>query len=173
MELLEESMRADRILSWALLASATALSAAPTRMYQWLSPSTGNTQLSGSPPAWYRGAAGGPRVLVFEDGRLVDDTAVAVAPAEGEVLRRRAFEDERGRAVGAPPIAGAGESVEPAGQAPPPEATKGPAETEAGQGVDPEMVARLKEIISAWDRAQLEQASRLLEGRGSDAPKDE
>ncbi len=48
------------------------------RMYQWVEPDTGTTQLSGKPPAWYRSDATGPRVLVFENGRLIDDTAVAV-----------------------------------------------------------------------------------------------
>src|SRR5690554_7481361 len=45
-----------------------------SRMYQWIDPDTQTTQLSGKPPTWYRSAEGGPRVLVFEKGLMVDDT---------------------------------------------------------------------------------------------------
>jgi hypothetical protein len=140
-------------------------------MYQWVNPSTGNTQLSGSPPAWYRTRAGGPRVLVFEDGKLIDDSAVAVAPDEGDELRRQAFERRREleeKLLLAPGLrGGAGaEEVGPAQEGVPEGGAAGPA-TDA---VDADMVARLKEIISAWDRAQLEEAKRLLQGDGEAGP---
>ena len=61
------------------------------RMYQWVEPDTGTTQLSGKPPAWYRSEAGGPRVLVFENGRLIDDTDIEVARELRRDLRKRAF----------------------------------------------------------------------------------
>lgn len=72
---------------------AIPLLAAPAegRMYRWTSPESGRTQLSGQPPAWYRSGPAGPRVLVFENGWLIDDTAVSVSQAQGETLRKQAF----------------------------------------------------------------------------------
>ncbi len=61
------------------------------RMYQWVEPDTGTTQLSGKPPAWYRSEAGGPRVLVFDKGRLVDDTAIKLADDVRRGMRKQAF----------------------------------------------------------------------------------
>ena len=60
------------------------------RMYQWVDPESGTTQLSGKPPAWYR-SGGGPRVFVFENGEIVDDTGVTVSEAERNRLRQQAF----------------------------------------------------------------------------------
>ena len=60
-------------------------------MYQWVDPDTGTTQLSGKPPVWYRGETNGPRVFVFENGKLVDDTEQTVSTAEQERLRQQAF----------------------------------------------------------------------------------
>lgn len=64
---------------------------ADARMYQWMSPSTGSLQMSGEPPPWYRSQGDGPRVYVFEDGFLVDDTAIDVSDARKRALRRNAF----------------------------------------------------------------------------------
>ena len=61
------------------------------RMYQWLDADTGSTQLSGKPTMWYRSASPGPRVFVFDNGRLMDDTAIEVDDEVREQLRRRAF----------------------------------------------------------------------------------
>ena len=61
------------------------------RMYQWIEPDSGTTQLSGKPPAWYRSEEGGPRVFVFEAGRVIDDTTIKVSDRERELLRQRAF----------------------------------------------------------------------------------
>lgn len=61
------------------------------RMYQWVDPASGTTQLSGKPPTWYRSASGGPRVFVFENGRVVDDTAIDLGDTEREHLRQQAF----------------------------------------------------------------------------------
>ena len=61
------------------------------RMYQWIDPDTGTTQLSGKPPAWYRSAENGPRVIVFEKGRVVDDTNISVSDSLQEELRRQAL----------------------------------------------------------------------------------
>lgn len=60
------------------------------RMYQWNNPDTGTTQLSGTPPPWYRSETGGPRVFVFEKGQLIDDTARRVPEAQRRFLREQA-----------------------------------------------------------------------------------
>lgn len=60
---------------------------ASARMYQWIDSATGTVQLSGSAPAWYRNARPGPRVFVFENGRLVDDTARPLPPTAGAMTR--------------------------------------------------------------------------------------
>ncbi|GJM06002.1 MAG: hypothetical protein DHS20C09_19980 [marine bacterium B5-7] len=61
------------------------------RMYQWVEADTGTTQLSGKPPMWYRSASSGPRIFVFDNGRLIDDTALEVDDDVREQLRQRAF----------------------------------------------------------------------------------
>jgi hypothetical protein len=76
---------------WVLLLLLACGSAAEARMYQWVDPDTQTTQLSGKPPTWYRSAEGGPRVLVFEQGRMVDDTATRVSEVERERLRQEAL----------------------------------------------------------------------------------
>ena len=71
------------------------------RMYQWSDPDSGSTQFSGKPPAWYRSVTGGPRVFVFDNGRLIDDTAVEISDAKRQRLRQWAFvlgEEDRQRA---------------------------------------------------------------------------
>ena len=61
------------------------------RMYQWVETDTGSTQLSGKPPMWYRSATSGPRVFVFDNGRLIDDTAIDVDEQVRQQLRQKAF----------------------------------------------------------------------------------
>lgn len=73
------------LLTLPLLASA--------RMYQWVNPASGRIELSGTPPAWYRTESGGPRVQVFENGQMVDDTAIALSASQSEKLREAAFEE--------------------------------------------------------------------------------
>ncbi len=71
------------------------------RMYQWTEPGVETTQLSGKPPAWYRSAAGGPRIFVFDNGRLIDDTAVEVSAEVRQRMRQQAFvlaEEDRQKA---------------------------------------------------------------------------
>jgi hypothetical protein len=77
-----------RIILLLLLMHSTCANA---RMYQWTDPESGSTQLSGSPPMWYRSAEGGPRVFVFDNTRVVDDTSIAVSNEEREYLRQQAF----------------------------------------------------------------------------------
>ena len=61
------------------------------QMYQWNDPETGTTQLSGKPPAWYRSVEGGPRVFVFNRGKVVDDTGIDVSDQQRITLRTNAF----------------------------------------------------------------------------------
>ena len=77
------------------------VSVAEARMYQWTEPDTGTTQLSGKPPAWYRGVNKGPRVFVFDGGRLIDDTDVDVSEETRQRMRQQAFilaEEDREKA---------------------------------------------------------------------------
>jgi lipopolysaccharide export LptBFGC system permease protein LptF len=66
-------------------------SAAEARMYQWVEPGVETTQLSGKPPVWYRSVSGGPRIFVFENGRLIDDTGIEVSDEVRQRLREEAF----------------------------------------------------------------------------------
>ena len=61
------------------------------RMYQWVDPDTGTTQLSGKPPAWYRDGGKGPRIFVFENGKVIDDTGINVNDDLRDTLRQQAF----------------------------------------------------------------------------------
>lgn len=61
------------------------------RMYQWIDPDTGTSQLSGKPPQWYRSGIPGPRVIVYENGRVIDDTGIDLSEDEDERLRQEAL----------------------------------------------------------------------------------
>lgn len=122
------------------------------RMYQWTDPSTGRTHFSGRPPHWYR-KGDGPRVLVFEDGRLVDDTAHPAVDVPGTIDDSEASDDA---------IADA----QPAGE----QNAGAPAITED----DAARVARLKALIAAWEALRTAEARAALgeDARppGADAP---
>lgn len=60
-------------------------------MYQWVDPDNGTTQLSGKPPVWYRSDAGGPRVFVIENGKVIDDTGTEVSDEQRDELRQQAL----------------------------------------------------------------------------------
>lgn len=145
------------------------------RMYQWLDAGSGNVQLSGSPPPWYRGQHQGPRVLVFDEGELVDDTARAVTESERTLLREEAF-------------AGRGAETTPEFQAEARREELKEALAEAHEsGIDIDAiaaevveeqaqqetaidgaedlgakVATLKSLIDAWDQRQLDKARSIL-----------
>jgi Arc/MetJ family transcription regulator len=81
-----------RVLISLLLVVTFALGvSAHARMYQWVDSESGNVRLSGEPPSWYRSLQGGPRVLVFEEGRLIDDTAISLPPEQRKAYREAAF----------------------------------------------------------------------------------
>ena len=91
-----ETMRILLILLFSVTTSTV-----EARMYQWIEPGAETTQLSGKPPVWYRSAAGGPRVFVFDNGRLIDDTAVEVSDGARQRMRQQAFilvEEDRQKA---------------------------------------------------------------------------
>ncbi len=77
-----------RLIFLALLLASLPVQA---RMYQWTDPETGTTQLSGKPPAWYRSPDNGPRVIVFEKGRVIDDTSINISDSSREELRGQAL----------------------------------------------------------------------------------
>lgn len=77
-----------RIIILLLLTYSACISA---RMYQWVDPNSGSTQLSGKPPMWYRSTEPGPRVFVFEKSEIVDDTGISVSDSERERLRQQAY----------------------------------------------------------------------------------
>jgi hypothetical protein len=148
---------------------------AQARMYQWVDPGTGTPQLSGKPPAWYRSPAGGARVLVFERGRLIDDTAIAVSEPEREFLRQAAFHPETAgqeTARSAPQEAGQQEAAQPAlPEEPLPEeqlpraATDAERETQA-PAVDralQEQYERMRALVSEWEKLQTELARSAIE----------
>ncbi len=142
------------------------------RMYQWVDPGTGTTQWSGRPPAWYRGSQRGPRVLVFDGGRLIDDTARRVPDAERDMLRTQAFapQPEAPTPTADAPAEGVdSEPSSPIDAAGPKGApVKGP--EVPLPGVDQATIERLKAIIGEWDRRQTEEAKRFLEGQAVGAP---
>jgi hypothetical protein len=177
-----------------LLAGGMVISASvEARMYQWVNPQSGYTQFSGQPPTWYRSARGGPRVVVFENGKLIDDTARQVSESVRESLRAQAF--KKAREVKPPVIsekekptaplpekaeetepyiperiedhfAKKGEAAEKAdAQEPPPlMAPKKPKDP------DEETVEQLRAIIAEWDKRRTDEARRLLEAQGKQLP---
>ena len=163
------------LLTSALLLILTG--AAEARMYQWIDPASGTVQLSGVAPAWYRNVDNGPRVFVFDNGELIDDTAVQVP--ESQRLRLRA--DAVGHATAL--VALADDSNEETDE------LRTAMEKAIELGVDINAVANefaaeqsalpegsneaasaisdqassLKALIEAYDQGQLEQARALIE----------
>ncbi|MCP5143542.1 MAG: hypothetical protein H6978_01835 [Gammaproteobacteria bacterium] len=138
-----------------LLLTLTPAACGAARLYQWRDAQTGITQLSGRAPVWYREEGTGPRVLVFERGQLVDDTARAVDESQRRQLRAAAF-------GGAAPVA-------PATSEMPAEQSSGPAPSPQVQSVtvtdtDAATVARMRAIVRAWDGQQEARARAIISG---------
>ena len=140
-----------------------------------MDPNSGNVQLSGSPPAWYRGVHGGPRVLVFEGGELVDDTAKAVEEIERLSLRDAAF-GGLGAEVGAAAIAEqqrdelkqalakareSGIDIDAVAEEVEQEQAQLEAVVDGAEDLNAK-VATLKSLIDAWDQRQLDDARSIL-----------
>lgn len=174
---------------WLIAAMAVALSA-EARMYQWVNPQSGHTQLSGRPPAWYRSGEQGPRVFVLENGKVIDDTSVPVGEEQRVLLREDAFrvygEEAAARrsAVteaateqpGEQAAAEEGGITVPAQRAVNQDFGAGTASAEAVPPAAPasespdEAIARLKSIIELYDRQKTEEAKRALEQGGGTPP---
>ena len=161
---------------------------AQARMYQWVNPQSGYTQFSGKPPAWYRSAGGGPRVLVFENGKLVDDTAIHVSESARDNLRARAFQEaeEMRQSVAAkkeeppvPPETKEADLLIPeriedhfattensdTQAAPPPLAP-----SKKARDPEAETIEQLRALIAEWDKQRTEEAKQLLEAKDQEAP---
>ena len=171
-----------RLLLLLLLMVSTAAAA---RMYQWQDPNSESIQFSGEPPAWYRSAASGPRVRVYAGGKLVDDTYIQLSPEDDKSMRDIAFralqeeqqleaikrlertarredsrrEQERREALGAQAKTEESNTTTEA----PPEVLP--------ESLDPEMVERLKSIISNYDRANNTAAIQVPEASSPPAAK--
>jgi hypothetical protein len=153
-----------RLLIVLLLLLSTAASA---RMYQWQDPTSNSFQFSGEPPTWYRSPGPGPRVRVFVGGTLVDDTNIRLSSEDDRAMRDIAFralqEEQQLEAIKR--LERTARREENRRQQAEREASKAQAKTaevsdttEAPpevlpESLDPEMVERLKSIISNYDRA--------------------
>ena len=150
---------------------------AQARMYQWINPSSGNTQLSGNPPTWYRSSQGGPRVLVFERGKAIDDTAIVVPEGTRDELRSQAFQAQESTRAATTTLEVSAEGEAETAAADSTAAEAGGSEQDARKSasgdlteMDADTVGRLKDIISAWDRMKLEQAKELIRGAAPNEP---
>ncbi len=160
-------------------------SAVEARMYQWTEPGVETTQLSGKPPAWYRSTAGGPRVFVFDNGRLIDDTAIDVSDEVRQRMRQQAFilvEEDRQRAK--EKIAKAQEMKQKYEKAEPKESRRGdidemdsedelatedffPEENQEDEqekdSITDKNADELRKMITEWEKSQTESAKQALE----------
>ena len=148
--------------------------AADARMYQWVDPDNGTTQLSGKPPVWYRSDNNGPRVFVFENGKLIDDTGISVSATERESLRQQALlKAEEDRTVAREklleakklqavlnPAAGEEqpmlerEEIQPETGAP---------QEKAKPATEQETVDRMKALIQEWETQRTQTAKELIQ----------
>jgi hypothetical protein len=168
---------------WIVIAAVLASASAEARLYQWNNPNTGTPQLSGTPPAWYRQGTGGPRITVYDRGRLIDDTSRKVDEAERLRLREEAFGIQEREDTLAAEIkkaektekAAAPLEARPGAQPPLPVGLAGaggslpavilpkPGETAIGPGGLSEVeVTRMKEIITSWEQQRTAQAQALV-----------
>ncbi len=156
------------------------------RMYQWIEPGSGTTQLSGKPPAWYRSTEGGPRIFVFEKGRVIDDTSIEVSDNERELLRQRAFiKAEEDREAAREKLAKANKikaefdkkSEEASAQEQPGEAMDEETEISLPDLIEDEETPKSKDtgtvleemraLIGEWEKEQTRSARNLLEKIGT------
>lgn len=158
------------------------------QMYQWTDPETGTTQLSGKPPAWYRSVEGGPRVFVFNRGKVVDDTGIEISDEKRFSLRTEAFvsaeEDRlaaREKAMEAAKLKAAmernaGEAAGAKNEAPAlaeesrDEMVEIPVEEELVEtetNNDEDSVAKMKALIAEWESKLTEEARDLIQKGGN------
>jgi len=152
----------------AILTGTLCIHDAQARMYQWANPGSGTVQLSGSPPPWYRSTVAGPRVLVFDNGQLVDDTAVSVADDRRLALRANAFGDSdpatasvtRGDSAAATSTDDAADRIDGAAPGTVLEDEQ-LSEIESRASVE-QTVAELKSLLDAWDMQRLQEAKAMM-----------
>jgi len=153
------------------------------RMYQWVEPDSDTPQLSGKPPTWYRSREGGPRVVVYDKDRLIDDTSVAVSDAERERLRQEALmQAERDQAaineklVEAKRMQAVLDRNRPAPEEPPADEAPAPApEAEPAaptQAVnEAPTIEAMRELVERWDQLRTDSARETASGAaGEDIP---
>ena len=160
------------------------------RMYQWTDPDTGTTQLSGKPPSWYRSDVQGPRVIVFEKGRIVDDTQIAISDNEREALRQQALikveEDmarAREQAAQAEQFKAAIQQQQEQASMPDintgleeeitddmPDETVIPEEPVSPPVKDDAKAEEMRALIDLWEQQKTEQARKKVEETGFTAP---
>ena len=159
-----------------VLGVAFILPVADARMYQWEQPLSGRIQLSGDAPAWYRSMNPGPRILVFDNGKLIDDTAVAVSELQRQWLREQALgteaaeEAKRSRPVPLEQTSLQSALTEAAKAGVDIEQMASQAQREAEQentileGGLEEKVNELKALLSRWDAARTNEAHAVVNG---------
>jgi hypothetical protein len=152
-----------RLLLLLLLLVSTAAGA---RMYQWQDPISSSIQFSGVPPAWYRSPEGGPRVRVYDGGKLVDDTYIQLSDEDSRSMRELAFralqEEQQVEAIKR--LERAARREENRREQAEREASRAQAKSEQSDtseappevlpdSLSAEEVSRLKAIIAGYDRA--------------------
>ncbi len=147
---------------------------ADARMYQWSHAATGTVQLSGSPPAWYRSSARGPRVFVFDNGKLIDDSAVPVGEEHRQLLHTNAFGhiDEQSFSREDPDDStialrdalenASREGIDVDAITDAFAAEQATIADQAGGGAVEQTVVELKALLEAWDSRHLDEAKALL-----------
>ncbi len=160
-------MRVGLLLILVLLAPLS-----QARMYQWVSPVSGSTQLSGKPPSWYRGVGDGPRVIVFEKGKIVDDTATWVPESQRDRVRAEAFglspapEDAGELKELAQKLKEIADSEQFLGSLVEQTERQEQKKEEPAQAT----VEQLKAVIAAWDKLKTEQAKTVVRDKETTEP---
>lgn len=136
-----------------LVGPGVAAADADGRLYAWRAPDSGRDHLSGVAPPWYRDGSEGPRVRVYENGLLVDDTAITVPEATRSALRARAL----GRAAPTSAV-----RVDTPGDTAAPKAPAGAGDT--GIAETPVSAAAMRERLEYWDRLRAREARSVVNG---------
>jgi len=144
------------------------------RMYQWINAESGSTQLAGKPPSWYRGVGDGPRVIVFEKGKIVDDTSTQVPEWQRVRLRAEAFglslpgasDDASGLKELAQKLKEIADSERFLGSLVEQAEEQEQKEEESTQST----VEQLKAVIAAWDKLNIEQAKTVVHDKEMTEP---
>lgn len=168
-----------------LVISLLLSTSAEARMYQWTDPDTGTTQLSGKPPVWYRATTDGPRVIVFENGKIIDDTSISISDDQRESLRQQALlkaEEDRNNAIRKAQEAeemkarinlGSEEQPPPVSEEATTEIPEQPVQAEAqNQDLDEMKAEQMRALITEWEQQMTEQAKQKA-GLGAGADQQE